>query len=638
MFKPFLFLLMSFCLSSFSQENNLNNLLNSSFKKERKIYAIDSVLAQNYNNLNALKEDLFICANWLSENKERKKAIDLITKKLEYLKYQSKENNCIIKQIKYQLAFYYYKDKTYKKAIKILKTCFLSEGCESDYQINVLAAICYSKINDYYKVINYSKHALASIQESDKYFVFDKSKKQYINSAIIISKAYNKLEGKLNIEAGRKYLLKADSLAKTITLSYKQSLSLETTLFKTYNFDETLDIDKALYYLNKAMLLVKPKKDSLKMFSILMKKGNLYNTTDYDKAIYYHKQSIKYLSKKDSLKLQYYYGNLAYCYLEKKEFEKSQEFSKNRIRYLSGINLEELLNKENDSVIYQTKDKKRLYTFLDYYCQSITKNSDHKNYNKKLVEVIKYYYLIDELISLIQIKSTEYKSKLHWRKVATVFYSKAANVCYLVNDVNSAFYFLEKNKAQLLLHDVHNNEYKQKLPNGILAKEKELKRAVLNATNFVSSETDVALQMEQQKRIFKSKLQYQQYKDSIEQLYPIKTINKTQIKLTSLKKVQQNLLENEVFVSYFWYSNKSFEGSEDLEKAFGVLVSPSNTHFFKISDVKNFEELVTEYKNKVSQPFNTIDERKGFNEVAYQLYNTLFPTAEIRELLQNKNY
>jgi len=637
MFKVVFFLLLGLYLPTVAQNSNIKNVLNSVRNKEQKTHSIDSILLAKKDSLYMYRDDIVGYTDWLVKNKQTNKAIGLLENLNNSLKYSSEENSCNARNVKYKLGVVYYKKKEYKLAIQLLKGSLLSnDNCEFNYPISILIAACYSYTNDYYSSINYIEYALTIVKKNDPKLISDVSKKKYINSAINISKFYNKLEGKINIEAGREYLLKGDSIAKLVALSYNREFELYIALFSTYNYDETLSIEKGLYYLRKALLLVEKAKDSSRISSVFLKKGSLYNTTDYDKSIFYHEQAHKYISKSDFSNMQYYLGNSAYLYLQKKEFDRSVYYSNKRVKYLTSKNISQLLQRTNDSVIYNTKDKNRLYKFLDYYAQAITASPSYKKDASKRIEIINVYFLIDTVIDQIQQSCTDYKSKLHWRKIAKQFYSKAVDACYLVNDVNSAFYFVEKNKAQLLLQDVFNNEYKQKLPQGILAKEKELKKAVLNTTNFISSEINVALQMEQQKRVFKSKLQYQQYKDSVEQLYPIKAINKGKIKLTSLKNVQQNLLANEVFVSYFWYSNKGYEGSEDLEKAFGVLVSPSNTHFFKISDVKNFEKLVSEYKNKVSQPFNTIDDREEFNEVAYQLYNTLFPTTEIRELLQNK--
>jgi len=637
MFKIVFFLLLGLYLPTVAQNSNIKDVLNSVVNKEQKIHSLDSILLAKKDSLYMYSDDIVGYTDWLIKNKQTNKAIGLLENLNNSFKYNSKENSCSARKIKYNLGVIYYKKKEYKLAIQLLKGSLLSnDNCEFNYPISTLTAACYSYANDYYSSINYTEHALTIVEKNDPKLISEVSKKKYIVGAINIAHAYSKLGGKLNIKTGREYLLEADSVAKNVKLSYKRRIKLNTDLFSTYNTEETLNIEKGLYYLDKALLLAKKENDSAGIYSVLLKKGNLYNTTDYDKSIFYHELAYKYISKSNIVKIQHYYGNSAYLYLQTKEFDRSEYYSNKRLKYLTGKNISQLLKRTNDSVIYNTKDKNRLYKFLDYYAQAITANPTYKNDASKRIEIINVYFLIDTVIDQIQQGCTDYKSKLHWRKVATEFYSKAVDACYLVNDVNSAFYFAEKNKAQLLLLDLRNNEYKQKLPQGILAKEKELKKAVLNATNFVSSETNVVLQMEQQKRIFKSKLQYQQYKDSVEQLYPINTINKGVIKLTSLKKVQQNLLANEVFVSYFWYSNKGYKGSEDLEKAFGVLVSPSDTHFLKITDVKNFEKLVSEYKNKVSQPFNTKDDREEFNEVAYQLYNTLFPTTEIRELLQNK--
>ncbi|NQY27910.1 MAG: CHAT domain-containing protein [Flavobacteriaceae bacterium] len=615
------------CLVSFSQNNNIEKTLTSDFSKQQKIRVVDSLLSIDNTNLNTYRKDLFIYTDWLVKNNRDKHAINLIKKTLSRFDKHLEENTCFIKQIKYRLALYHYNNKGYKKAIQILITCFLTGNeCEENYQINILMAVCYRRINDYYNSVNYSKRALTYLKNSDPKLIVDINKKKYINGAINISQAYNQLEGRLNIEAGRQYLLRADSLAKKMNLSYKRAFKLNTSLFTTYNIEETLDIEKGLYYLNKALILAKEKKDSLKVCSVLTKKGNLYNTTDYDIAIYYHKQSIKYIPKKDTIRIQYYNGNMAYCLLQKKEFKKSKVFSKKRIKSLSGLNIEELLKKNNHSVIYNVKDKKRLYTFLDYYCQAITGNT---NYKENLSEVVEYYYLIDELISLIQLNSVEYKSRLHWRKVAKEFYSKAVNTCYLVNDTNSAFYFLEKSKAQVLLKDILTNTKKLKLPKTIIDKEIAFKKEILQVSNQITKETNLKKQRQLQDSVFNTKLKFQKYTDSLRGIYSEYYNTNDKAKVYSLQEVQQQLNTKTALVSYLWNTDKN-------NTLFGLLITNKEAKIFKLKDLVLFKKLVAQYREGVLSPFETTQDQNEFNNVSYQLYEQLFPTSEIKDLIKNK--
>jgi len=625
------------CTSCFSQNSRISFILNSQKADKDITNEVDSILKNVEERGEVYYEEVLLYSNWLSNNKKATKAIALLEKEVISIDRKSEGNLLPIQALIYKLGELYGMSGSYQKAIRTFKNIILQgPHAELHYKVYTGMAICFLYTNDYYKAISYFKQAITRPKNKNHPIDEHTQKVEIVKNAINISKAYNKLGGVDHIEEGRKYLFTAEAISKSIPYSYKRRFGLNMALFSTYNFDETLNIDKGLFYLNKALLLAKKERDSFGMYTAILKKGNLYNTTAYDKALYYHNESIKYASKKDRVKIQYYYGNLAYLYLQKKEFIKSEYYANERVKYLSGKNINQLLHRTNNSVIQNTQDKERLYKFLDYYAQAITANPAYKNDALKSTEIIKTYYLIDVVIDQIQKSCTENKSRLYWREKAASFYSKAIKACYKVNDVNSAFYFLEKNKAQLLLQDVLHNEYKQQLPEHVIVKENELKKAVLNATNSFSSKTNPVLQTEQQQRVFNSKLHYQQYKDSVAQHYPISTVNKNKIKLISLKEVQQKLATNEVFVSYFWYTNKQYVGNEKLEGVFCLIASPSVTNFIEISDIKSVEKLVSAYKNKVSQPFNTIQDREVFNTISYELYKMLFPTKEIRDLLQHK--
>ena len=86
------------------------------------------------------------------------------------------------------------------------------------------------------------------------------------------------------------------------------------------------------------------------------------------------------------------------------------------------------------------------------------------------------FTLADQLIDVIYIESREDLSKLFWRKKGATFYPKAVEVCFLLKQPEKAFFFMEKNKAMLLLENMTNATAKRlsKLPESVLQREQNL--------------------------------------------------------------------------------------------------------------------------------------------------------------------
>lgn len=74
-----------------------------------------------------------------------------------------------------------------------------------------------------------------------------------------------------------------------------------------------------------------------------------------------------------------------------------------------------------------------------------------KNYLTSAEETL---FLIDKLVSLIRFDSNVDQSKLFWIRKSVNTYMLGVSVSYLLNNVENAFYFMEKNKALLLLENL----------------------------------------------------------------------------------------------------------------------------------------------------------------------------------------
>lgn len=116
---------------------------------------------------------------------------------------------------------------------------------------------------------------------------------------------------------------------------------------------------------------------------------------------------------------------------------------------------------------------------LDYLIENV--NAGIKNYeftkkNSVLNTTIEMSVLVDKLISFIRLESIVDTSKLFWIRKAASFYMQAVTLSYYKKDVSQAFYFMEKNKALLLLEGLNNNSENNKKEPLIISLEESVKQ------------------------------------------------------------------------------------------------------------------------------------------------------------------
>ena len=67
--------------------------------------------------------------------------------------------------------------------------------------------------------------------------------------------------------------------------------------------------------------------------------------------------------------------------------------------------------------------------------------------------------IADFLVDNIRLESNEQKSKIFWRTISSQIYTNAVEISYKLNQPENALYYIEKNKAILLLEDINQNTY-----------------------------------------------------------------------------------------------------------------------------------------------------------------------------------
>ncbi len=93
---------------------------------------------------------------------------------------------------------------------------------------------------------------------------------------------------------------------------------------------------------------------------------------------------------------------------------------------------------------------------VDFLLENLTLLIDQHARNQETVDnrIAFYITLIDRVFNALRTTDFKRQSKLFWLRKASSFYTLAVRFCYLTNNVEAAFRYMENNKALLLLEDL----------------------------------------------------------------------------------------------------------------------------------------------------------------------------------------
>lgn len=469
--------------------------------------------------------------------------------------------------------------------------------------------------NDFYKSINYYKKGIAQLEALSEH---SKLLREYVNLSIV----YTEIGTEESLKDQLKILKKAEELETKIEIDLINRLRINNGLATVYAKKVNYDFEKAKNYSTKNLKLSIDTQYQDYICTSYNNLSNVYNLEKKDSAIYFAEQALKYCSIPVSISLahfqkgDYYKNNQDYLNGLKNNQKGINVLIGSKLNSLDSIQLSTLRECDNkDQLLFMLVEKNKLL-------QLQSQKQDGFDYAKLALQHI---LVADSLVDIIQAETIN-KSKLHWRLKASELYTQGAEICYDLNKPKTAFYLLEKGKALLLTEDIINNNALSKLPDSIKAKELELKKATLTFSTQQDNDNDA------KNRGFEAELKYEAYIDSIKVVYPQYFKNQSLQKILSLNKLQQSLDEETAVVSYLWPSSEI--GSNTI---FALLITKEVTELFKVGDSKNIETLIKSYRELISKPLTTKENRDTYNEVAYQLYSKLFQPKKTKNSINKKN-
>ncbi len=643
--RNFFFIIVFLSQFGYAQDQRSWNTILSSpkFTLHEKQYKLDSLI-----NLYKSKKDTDSIlerithkyAVWLYKNSKIDTAIH-IAKYSQELK-KKKKDIALLQHGLNNLGFFSYKNKNYTQSIKYYEQSIRLKKT-GNYSSKAYSEIgkCYRELGDYYKSKTYFELAIARFKKNKDY-------KSLIRNAINSSTTYQLIGSKSLNNQGIKNLMLADSLAKTLNVKLSTKFNIKNRLGILYTQDN--NIDEASKYFNEALTIAQTVMDSVDISATYGNLGHLYNDSYPDLAIQYQKIALDF-TVKGSIKRPLRFFNIGYCQVLKGDYDLGINNYKNAIR----LHLNDTISDYNDllksDLLFKSNYKSNLLSLLTNLGRAYIKKYKSNNEDSLLQKSIASYIIADQLLDLIRIESQEFRSKLYWRQQSSELYGRAIEACFLANNVEKAFYFMEKNKALLLSEEILKNKIKQslKLPKKVIVKEISLRQKIyyLEKNKNIDKLDTITTEL------LKHKNNLQKLRDSIQLNFSAYTNFEPQLSISNINDIKKNLDEHTVILEYnitdhtdfgsillkdyIPTRNDSKYGKKLYSKGYLLCITKNKHYFLELPNPDQLKSDIETLIKKASIPFKTKEDITSYYHIAYRVFNQLFPTSEIKGLTKNKN-
>ncbi|WP_299442131.1 CHAT domain-containing protein [uncultured Aquimarina sp.] len=589
------------------------NLLSSNLTVNKKRIALEKLLKKHLVNQDSLQYaiDLTAFAYWVS-NTDLQDGINLAEKAIGFQKSLSQSNKKLFTINTQLLGSMYQKQENYEASSKQYEKIIAMDVSRSQ------KARAYNKLGENFKSTGNYHTAISYFQKAIELYYIDKNYTKVISTSIKLSITHQEIFTDKNIERGIKNLQELDTLRTYEHFSIHQDFLINETYGNLYNSGTKYKTYDCLPYYKKALELAISMQDSLKISSTYNNLGNIYHKKKNDSALYYFNRALKYPHNNDINTSRTIY-NIGLCYLDQKKYNQAQNSFSQSLQKLKIQSSDSSYSEESTP---RYKDTNLAINLLK--SKAITKLRRYEYSEKKqqyLEEALLFLKQADQLIDLIKLESTHQESKLFWREQASDLYINLVKISFLLDNPKSAYYYLEKNKALLLLEDLTEERSKTffNMPDSILKKELKLKRKIAQAQNNLKGS-----EKENNNSIilFDIKEEYELFMDSLQYKYPTYYKSKNNTDILSFEKViKEAERKNTTFIHYILND----------ESGYGLVIFEKEQILYEIDSISLVHDQISRFKELISKPFYSKKDKKEFNRISKELYDRLLPNTIVKD-------
>ena len=536
-----------------------------------------------------------------------------------------KLNNKSYTNALYNLGKFYYFRKEYKKAIENYKKAVKSNAFPLKVgQSYCQLGDCYYMIGDYYKSLDFYMKGYPILEKYS-------SKRSLAIQALRLAKSCNKFNTYESTVLGLKFLGKVDSILK-IAPELKEETwikyPLNNSYANLYSLKYKYNFGKAKYYYNKNLKNALEAQNIITISNSYGNLGELYLNRSNDSCMYFFRKSLEY----DVREKRYYFEvhrNIAKHYQNKKDYNIALENIEKSLNYNFKVAKNSEINTLSKEDIIKTKDKRSIVQALNQKTEILLQLFEETREIFFLKELVETINISERFVNVLIEDNVEKGTRFLWRDEVSKIFGLGIKAAYLLNDPELMFSYMEKNKAFLLLQDIANYDQVLELPEDLVRKNLNFKKQILT----LESQNKEIGTSKQRDSLFTLKENYERFLRDLEKQYPQNFLNYSEdIKQVSLKEITSKLLDNEVLLSY----SLGYAPKTNKKELTGLLVSKNKAIPFVVTNTPEILINLKEYQQLISKPLANKEEMNRFNAIAYELYTSLFPSVELRELIKNK--
>ncbi|MFK5878308.1 MAG: CHAT domain-containing protein, partial [Flavobacteriaceae bacterium] len=404
---------------------------------------------------------------------------------------------------------------------------------------------------------------------------------------------------------------KADSLSPFFKLSKNNFQALNFTYAKYFQNNLTFDLKKSKYYYQKVLKNALINNDASIVIKVCNNIGGLLNKVKNDSAYYYINKGIK-LSKVTEQSLPKLYYQLSEYYINKNELLSALKNIDKATSLVIIYKPIQLLKVDDFSFSNQ---KPLLFRLIKLKTIILLKLYKETSDNKYLISALKNLFHADKLLDAIKQESIETKSKLFWQQEASEIYLQGVKISQLLNKPEDAFYFMEKNKALLLLENISEIQIRKQanIPISVLENELELKQKINSLEKELNENPKQKDSLENE--YYTSKIDLTKFIQSLKKEYPTYYKYKKPVDIVKLNDVQSKLDDETIILEYILNENDGYV----------LAITNEKTSLHKLDSVESIHNNIAIYRTLIAEPISTTKKQIEYNSIAHELYNSLFP-------------
>jgi len=609
-----LFLVIS--ISSFSQKKEKDDIdfflkSKSTFLQKQK--AVDSIATLNNYSEEKLSLLYHSYASLLFKKGSVNKSISYLNKAIVLRKKNQDNDLTSLKKSLFNLGYYLRKSGNYFMSIEIFKELIsLPEKGRLCIKAYSELITLYYRVGDFEKSINY-------FQKTTDYYISKQDFENLYKNYMRVSRVYALMDSNKYSEEIIMYLHKADSLQSYTTITKRDKVLIYIEFGNVY--EEINENKNALSYYQKALVQSKGLNDSSSMSMLNNNIGELFlKDSLFTQANEVLQKSILF-ARKDTYARAFVYNTYGGYYTDLKKFDKAKKYFENAIQLLiSGNETDDYINPTIDDLSLKP-NKLKLFDFIYQKASYWKERYNNEKQEEYLSNALQDYKLADQLLDVIRFDSTEKTSKLFWREKGASLYMKAVEVSYLLNDAESAYFFMEKNKALLLLEELSDQQAKvvSNLPQELIERDFVFKQKIIEAEESnIGDKADI---------VFELKRSYEQFKDSLATNYPAYSKLRKSLPVLSLQNHKTNFI-NEDSATLQFVINEN--------EAYGLAITTTDAALYPINDGVILQKEIRELTEQLQHSFNTQKEVDAYAKNANSIFKKLMPDSIFEKLKRKK--